>query len=81
MCESNNKTGFFFAHIKSFFKEIEGQQSRGRPSLDGAKETSRVNVSLDKETRAKARKIGNGNVSEGLRRAVSSFTMGEKNAQ
>ena len=46
------------------------REGSGRPKI-GAQ---RVNVSLDEETLKRAREIGAGNVSEGLRRAVAAFT-------
>jgi len=46
------------------------REGSGRPKI-GAQ---RVNVSLDEETLRRAREIGAGNVSEGLRRAVAAFT-------
>lgn len=47
------------------------RKGAGRKTQDGAKETKRVNVSLDAKTVAKARKLGNGNLSAGIRRAVN----------
>ena len=49
----------------------QSNQGRGKPTRDGAKSCRRINVTLDNETAAKARKIGNGNLSEGLRRAIT----------
>ena len=45
------------------------REGSGRPKI-GAQ---RVNVSLDEETLRRAREIGAGNVSDGLRRAISAF--------
>lgn len=45
------------------------REGSGRPKI-GAQ---RVNVSLDEETLNRAREIGAGNVSEGLRRAVAVY--------
>ena len=39
--------------------------------------TKRINVSLDPVTVEKARRIGNGNLSLGMRMAVKSFTVGD----
>ena len=39
--------------------------------------TYRINVSLDPVTVEKARRIGNGNMSLGMRMAVKSFTVGD----
>jgi hypothetical protein len=42
----------------------------GRKAEDGAEGTARYNVALDEETVKKARKLGNGNLSLGIRKAV-----------
>ena len=52
------------------------REGSGRPGI-GAQ---RVNVSLDEETLKRAREIGSGNVSEGLRRAISAFDNSAKPA-
>lgn len=44
----------------------------------GSAPTIRKNVSLPPETIAKARKIGAGNVSEGVRRAVAEYPMDDE---
>lgn len=44
-------------------------QERGRPAA--MKGGRRVNVYLDAETLARARALGNGNLSEGIRRALA----------
>lgn len=47
------------------------RKGAGRKTQDGAKEMQRVNVSLDAGTIAKARKLGDGNLSAGIRKAVN----------
>lgn len=49
-------------------KEDRRGQTRNALKLDGGK---RVNVYLDAETLQRAAELGNGNVSEGIRRALS----------
>lgn len=44
----------------------------GRTAQDGAQDTKPRTVMLDSQTVEKARLIGSGNVSEGIRRAVMS---------
>jgi len=54
-------------------KSTHGGRGRGggRPRLDGDAQAKRINVSLDQATIDRAREIGDGNLSEGIRRAVS----------
>jgi len=40
---------------------------------DGAPKTEQKNLRLDRETVARAKAIGDGNLSEGVRRAVKSY--------
>ena len=47
------------------------RKGAGRKTTDGAKDMQRVNVSLDTKTIAKARKLGDGNLSAGIRKAVN----------
>jgi hypothetical protein len=47
------------------------RQGQGRKAQDGAKAVQRVNTSLDAATIAKARKLGDGNLSAGIRKAVN----------
>ena len=46
--------------------------SRGRKTLDGAI-VRRVQVTLDEETVERAKALGNGNLSQGIRQAVASL--------
>ena len=46
------------------------RKGSGRPTEDKAGKTKRYNVSLDRETVRKAEKIGDGNLSLGIRKAV-----------
>jgi len=46
------------------------REGSGRPKQDDAGKTDRYNVTLDKATVKKAKRIGNGNLSLGLRVAV-----------
>lgn len=54
-------------------KSGRGGARPGAGRRPGVLPTKRVNVSLDEQTLATARAIGDGNVSEGLRRAVDFF--------
>jgi hypothetical protein len=51
------------------------REGAGRKAEDGVTQTKRVNVSLDSGTLEKAEKIGDGNVSVGIRRAVKKFKL------
>ena len=48
------------------------REGSGRPKQDDAGKTDRHNVSLDRATVKKATKLGNGNLSLGIRVAVRS---------
>ena len=49
---------------------VSGPKRTGRIALDGAENTKRYLVSLDSETVERAKKLGDGNLSLGLRKAV-----------
>ena len=55
-------------------KEKRGgpKEGAGRPRLE-AEEQKRRNISLSDRLAEKAKEIGNGNVSEGIRKALESF--------
>lgn len=46
------------------------RKGAGRPTEDEAECTKRYNVSLDRETVKRAKKLGDGNLSLGIRKAV-----------
>ena len=48
------------------------KQTKGRQTRDGA-EVRRVQVMLDEETVARAKVLGDGNLSQGIRKAVASL--------
>ena len=48
------------------------KQTKGRQTRDGA-EVRRVQVTLDEETIDRARVLGDGNLSQGIRQAVASL--------
>ena len=48
------------------------KQTKGRQTLDGA-EVRRVQVMLDEATIERARVLGDGNLSQGIRQAVASW--------
>jgi len=54
------------------------REGAGRRAEDDAKGTKRYNVSLDAPTVRKAKKIGEGNLSLGLRKAVRKYPTGEE---
>ena len=50
----------------------QAKQTKGRQTRDGA-EVRRVQVTLDEETIDRARVLGDGNLSQGIRQAVASL--------
>lgn len=55
------------------------REGQGRKAQDGVVDTVRVNVSLDLPTITKAREIGQGNLSAGIRAAVAQAKTPKKN--
>lgn len=49
------------------------RKGSGRHTEDGTGDTKRHNVSLDRETIKRAKKIGDGNLSRGIRKAVKHY--------
>ena len=64
--------------ITTGFREDKEKKRVGRTGLDGATDTKRKQISIDDETDTKAKKIGQGNLSLGVRIAVKAYPVKER---